>query len=70
MLFIDSTGCTKIDEFDNGVLLVLKVDVLRLNITMHDIALMQVVNSREKLFNHIGSLDLIEVLISGDTFIQ
>lgn len=70
MLVIDSTRCSKVNQLDNCVLLVLKVDVLRLDITVHNTVLMQVVDSREELPDHVGCLDLVEVLIGCNTLVK
>lgn len=70
MLVIDSTRCSKVDQFDNCVVLVFEMDVLRLDIAVHNTVLMQVVDSREELPDYVGRLDLVEVLIGCYTLIK
>ena len=54
-------GCTEIDDLDLVELLVLlKKDVLRLEITVHNVPLMAVVDAGEDLFHEDGTVTLAE----------
>ena len=70
VLVVDAPGRSEVDQFDDRVLLILEVNVLRLDVAVHDRVLVQVVHGREELADHVCSLDLVEVQIRGHTFIQ
>ena len=70
MLVVNTARSTKIDELDDGVLLVLKVDILGLDVTMNNIVLMEVVSSGEELADNVCCLNFIKMLISCYTLIQ
>ena len=70
VLVVDAARGTEIDKFDDLVMLVLEVDVLRLDITVHNAALMQIVDSAKKLTNHVSSLDFTELHVHGDALVE
>ena len=70
VLVVDAARGAKVDKFDDLVMLVLKVYVLRLDITMHNAALVQVVDCAKKLSNHISSLDFAKLHVHGDAFVK
>lgn len=63
MVVIDSTRGAKVDQLDDCVVLVLKVDVLRLNVTVNDTVLVQVVDGGDELLDHIGCLHFVEGVV-------
>ena len=70
VLVIDSPGGAKIDELDNGVLLVLEVNILRLYVPMHDRLLVQVVHGRDQLANDVCGFHLVESAVINDALVQ
>ena len=70
MFFIDSARGAEVDQLDDMVVLVLEVDVLRLDVSMDDVVLVQIVHRGEQLTNDLGRLDLIQVLIGSHSVVQ
>ena len=70
MLVVNTARSTKIDELDDGVFLVLEVDILGLDVTVNNIVLMEIISSGEELADNVCCLDFIEVQISCYTLVQ
>jgi len=67
---VHAPRCSEIDQLDDRVLLVLEVDILRLDVAMYDRVLVQVVDSRDQLANDVSSLDLVEVEVGRHALVQ
>ena len=70
MLVVDPARGAKINELDNGVILVLEMDVLRLDVAVHDRLLMQIVDGRDELADDVGCLDLIEGAVVHHSLVE
>lgn len=70
MLIVNAARCSKVDQLNDRVFLVFEVNVFRLDVAVYDAALMQVIDGGEQLFNDMGCLYLVEVLVSSNTLIK
>lgn len=70
VLVIDPARGAEVNKFDDCVFLVLEVDILRLDVTVHDAVLVQVVDCRDELFDDAGRLDLVERVVGGHSLVQ
>ena len=70
VLLVDAARSAEVNQLDDRVILVLEVDILRFDVTMHDVVLVQVVHGGEQLSDHVGGLHLIESVIGGDTLVE
>ena len=70
VLVVDAAGSTEINQLDDRVFLVFKVDVLGLDVTVDDAVYVQVVHGRDKLLDYAGCLDLVKGVVSCHSFVE
>ena len=61
VIVVDAPRRSKINQLDDSVLLVLKMNVLRLDVAVNNRVLVQVVDSGKKLTDDVRCLNFIEV---------
>ena len=70
MLVIDSSWCTKIDKFDHILVKRSEMNVLRFDIAMHYVLLMQISKCWKHLSNNFRRLHFSKCLFSCNSLIQ